>query len=496
MSCTFCYYNFNRNVKVVILMIDEQLDVFLSYNHKDADWVENLASLIESEKHGDRSFKVFLDEWDIIPGHNMIEVMEQGLEKSRYVCPIISKNSINAEWPNMEWSIAISSDPSGKKGRVIPIWLGDCEIPPSLKIRRVLYCNNTTSFKKSYSRLISILKNNPLSRGLKHSNTTENTFYSEQFPLRYEDDVNEQLASNLLPIISIPKIIWHGPTNYTNSKVYEFLRSKVDGTLPTFIVKEKKIFCFWNLTDKECPFRDILSAGVIDSVSVYDWLKYEDRGRWLVELLNKGLKHYCQQLQLRFDSDHRRYFFVPHNGKDRKIKWHTGKRNATRTVVKKHTRGKNNEIFWSHQTLKATFTIIDNDLFLQLVPGWTFTINGIDSLPSKQIGPLSTKWTTKEHNPSVFYHIRFWSSYLSRQSKSIILQLGNSTCEIDTTPCLIELDKGLEGDFDHVDKVFEIADNEILSTDIVREAILEEEESFEEEDSENNFDGDIYEEQS
>ena len=465
----------------------KEYDVFLSYNHGDKEWVEKFASSIESEQFGNRHLKVFRDDWDIVPGHNMIKAMESGLEKSRYVCPILSKNSIDADWPNMEWSIAISSDPSGRKGRVIPIWLGGCEIPPSLKIRYVLYCNNNISFKKSYSKLIAVLKNEKLSRGTKHNNLVNDTFYSEQFPIQYEDDVDEQLASNLFPIINIPKVIWHGPTNYSNSEVYEFLEREVTGIFPTFIIKEKKIFCFWDLTDDECPFRNILSADVIDSDNVYAWLKDENKCRWLVELLNKGLKHYCQKLNLRFDSEHKRYYVVPENGQNREIKWHTGKRKATRTVVKKHTRGKSEQVFWSHQTLQAKFTIINEDMFLQLVPGWTFTTNGFESLPSKQIGPLSTKWTTKEHNPSVLYHIRFWSSYLSKESESIILPLGKSTCEIDTTPAVIELNKGLIDDLDPIDKVFEIAHDEIQSTDALREAILEKEE-FEEDDSEEDGD--------
>ena len=463
---------------------EEKSDIFLSYNHGDSEWVEKLASSIESEQYGDRNLKTFLDDWDITPGHNMIQAMERGLENSRFICPILSKNSINAEWPNMEWSIAISSDPSGRKGRIIPIWLGDCEIPPSLKIRSVLYCHNNISFKKSYSKLIAVLKNEKLSRGTKNNESHQDTFYSEQFPIQYEDDVDEQLASNLFPIIDIPKSIWNGPTNYSNSEVYEFLRTEITGVLPTFIIKEKRIFCFWDLTDKKCPFRNILSANVINSDSVYDWLKDENKGRWLIELLNKGLKHHCQKLNLRFDSEHRRYSFFPENNKNREVTWHTGKRRATRTVVKKHTRGKSEEIFWSHQTLQAKFTIINDDIFLQLVPGWTFTTNGFDPLPSKQIGPLSTKWTTKEHNPSVFYHIRFWSSYLSQQSESLILLLGGSACKIDTTPGLAELNIGLESDLDPIEKVFETADNEIQSADSLREVMLEEEEELEEEDSE------------
>ena len=449
----------------------KKYDIFLSYNRLDKEWVEKIASKIESEYYGNRKLRVYLDDWDMVPGINMIKSMEEGLQQSRYVAPIISKNSIDAEWPNMEWSIAISSDPSGRRGTVIPLWLGGCEIPPSLKIRLVLYCNSDLLFKKSYTRLISILTNQKISRG--QETTAEHKDYSEQFPLHYEDDVQEQLASNLLPVVDLPKTIWSGPTNFSNREVFELLRKEMIGVLPTFIIKNRQIFSFWDLNDRQCPFRNVLSStNGIKTESIYDWMKTKEQSRWLIELLNKGLRNYCQKLPLRFDLDHKRYYFVPYNGQDRIVRWDTGKRKPTRTVVKKYKRN-SGTVFWSHQSLKAQFTIIDEDIFLRLIPGWYFTQDGIEPLPSDKIGPLSTKWTAKEHNVSVFYHIRFWSSYLSKESASIEIPLGGKPCKVDTTPAVTELNKGLEGDINDIEKVFEIANEEISATEILREALEE-----------------------
>ena len=454
--------------------IKKEHDIFLSYNHKDKEWVDKLASSIESEQFDDRYLKVFRDDWDIMPGSNVIQSIEQGLKKSRYVGIIISENSIDAEWPNMEWSIAISSDPSGRKGNIIPMWLGNCEIPPSLKIRNVLYCNTDAAYNKSYSKLMSVLKNKALPRESR-TNAPQNTFSSEQFPIPYEDEQLEQLASNLFPMVHAPKVIWSGSTKCSNADVYNFLKRALVNVLPAFIVRERKIFCFWNLNDKECPFRNILSSNAIESDSIYDWVKSEKKNRWLMELLNKGLRNYCAELSLRFDNKHRRFYFPPENNTNRKIQWDTGKKNSTRTVTAKHTRGQSAEIFWAHQALVAKFITISEDIFLQLVPGWIFTANGVDPLPSNQNGPLSTKWTTNERNPSIFYHIRFWLSYLSKQTKMLQIPLGNAICEIDTVPAVIELHKGLEEDYRPIEKVFDVAVDEIKAADVMRKSILNEE---------------------
>jgi len=118
---------------------------------------------------------------------------------------------------------------------------------------------------------------------------------------------------------------------------------------------------------------------------------------------------------------------------------------------------------------------IDDEFFLQLVPRWTFTVDGRNPMTGKDVTIFSTKWTTKEHNLSVFYHVRFWSNLLSKSSDKISIRLGNEKLDVDITPAVIELPVGLEGDFQPIEKVFETADAEIQSTEITRDDMLKDE---------------------
>ena len=154
------------------------------------------------------------------------------------------------------------------------------------------------------------------------------------------------------------------------------------------------------------------------------------------------------------------------------ITWHTGKRNATRHVTTKHTMGKNNQVFWSHQALRAKFMFVGDEIFLQLDPGWTFTSDGEHQLTGKHVGPFSTKWTAKEYNSSVFYHVRFWSNLLSKESNSISIYLGNEKLAVDATPAVIDLHVGIDGDFSPIGKVFETADKEIESIELQRTELI------------------------
>jgi len=122
---------------------------------------------------------------------------------------------------------------------------------------------------------------------------------------------------------------------------------------------------------------------------------------------------------------------------------------------------------------------IADEVFLQLEPGWAFTFDGEHPLTGRDVGIFSTKWTTKERNPSVFYHVRFWSNLLSHSKDSISIRLGNEKVTVDVTPAVIDLPVGIEGDFNPIEKVFETADKEIESTEIERTDMLQGDETNE-----------------
>ena len=448
-------------------------DLFLCHTGANKDWVRELARSIEDELTDGKHLKVFFDEWDIEPGSNIVLELDKALAKSRYVGVVLSPEMLKAEWPHMEWTIAVSKDPSGRKGQVIPIWLGDCEIPGPLRIRNVLYFRDEAEYKKSYPRLISLLKTESSSRRKSSETIISENQNSQNFSLQYHDDVDEQLASNLFPVTRIPKYIWHGPIgSLTPKDVFEHLKKKVKGVHPTYLIKEKRIYSFWELSHYKCPFKELLTASDIQQETIAPWIDNDTKRKWIIELFNMALRRHCWDLNLRYDVKHGRFFFLPLGGIDRPITWHTGKRNATRHVTAKHTMGKNNQVFWSHQALRAKFMFVGDEIFLQLDPGWTFTFDGEHQLTGKHVGPFSTKWTAKEYNSSVFYHVRFWSNLLSKKSNSISIYLGNEKLAVDATPAVIDLHVGIDGDFSPIDKVFETADKEIESIELQRTELL------------------------
>lgn len=441
---------------------EKEFDIFLCHNGGDKPWVQDLAESIEAENYNNRNLKVFFDEWDVIPGENIVLKLDYAMQRSRFVGVILSQNSIDTEWPTMEWTMAVYNDPSGRKGFVIPLWLGNCEIPPSLKIRNVLYCRDNIEYKKSYNKLVAVLKNQRLPRGKMKPSSLNILPTDVLFPIEYADEVEEQLASNLLPISHIPRHIWNGPISSTTYKdVFSHLGRRIKGIHPTFMLRNDLLYSFCDLHDKSCPFRELLIADSIEKNEITPWLNNLDKKNGLIEMLNRALRNHCRDLDLYFDAKHKRFYFRPYGGGNKEITWNTGERKSTRTVVKQYKKGKEGKMFWAHQSIQTSFLLINNEIFLQLIPGWTFTFDGEHSISPREIGSLSSKWTHNEYNSSVFYHIRFWCYILSKGQDKISIKLADGLqLDVDIIPAVSDISVGIEGDQLSIEKMFEVAEND------------------------------------
>lgn len=88
------------------------IDLFLCHNGADKEWVEKLAEQIESETFegtpNGRALRVFFDKWDIRPGANVIQRLNDGLAKARYVAVVVSPDMVAADWPTLEWTHVIA----------------------------------------------------------------------------------------------------------------------------------------------------------------------------------------------------------------------------------------------------------------------------------------------------------------------------------------------------------------------------------------------------
>jgi hypothetical protein len=105
-----------------------EYDVFLSYSSKDKPTVQELAE--RSKQDGSR---MWFDNWVINPGDLIPLAIERGLERSRTLVLVMSKNAFTSEWMTLERQTALFRDPTNQQRRFIPLRLDDSNIKDSLK---------------------------------------------------------------------------------------------------------------------------------------------------------------------------------------------------------------------------------------------------------------------------------------------------------------------------------------------------------------------------
>ena len=105
-----------------------QFDVFLSHNAKDKPRVRRLAERLKAA-----GVRVWLDEWVIQAGDIIALKVDEGLEQSRVLLLCISPAALASGWVALERSTAVHRDPANAGRRFIPLLLGDCDLPDTLR---------------------------------------------------------------------------------------------------------------------------------------------------------------------------------------------------------------------------------------------------------------------------------------------------------------------------------------------------------------------------
>ena len=95
-------------------------DVFLSYPHTHADWVEQLAIRLKDECR----FEVWFDKWELIPGQNFIPEMSKGLQQASTCAICIGRNPPRG-WVQQEIEKALNRQAAHEGFRVIPVLMPD-----------------------------------------------------------------------------------------------------------------------------------------------------------------------------------------------------------------------------------------------------------------------------------------------------------------------------------------------------------------------------------
>jgi hypothetical protein len=419
-------------------------DIFLCHTGADKEWVEKLAERLEAESMGDRKLSVWFDKWDIEGGANILSRIEEGLKRSRYVAVVLSPAMTKADWPTLEWQTQVFDDPAGKRGRILPllrhvfdpITLEPIEIPLPLKILKRYDFSNERRFEEEFQALVRQLKGKPPSRGNQGASQGAQWAVGPEQP----DDVEDSLLSNLLPVTHLPPFIFSDEsTESSPAAVIEKVRPRVP-----WLLNGGRLFSFSDPAAPRTPFASILTRRFQKKERTADWLASEERASSAVRLLNDALRSLNRSLHIwLMPGTKEQFFFAIPNGRPRTFRW--GASGRTRTLAKM-VASVSGEPFGVHHACRIRFMNLGGTAFLLLQPGWTFTSDGSNPLPGKQLGMLSMRWGGKERNAAVLRNTLMWSLVLSGGKAEIVMPVGSSDIRVAAVPAHSSLNVGIKTD--------------------------------------------------
>jgi hypothetical protein len=125
-------------------------DVFISYSQADIGWVQGeLLPLLEAA-----DLKVFIDFRDFVPGEASLTSTEQGVGESRHTLVVLTPAWIESEWREFESVLAGTSDPAGRRRRVVPLKLAACQPPPRIAMLVGVDLTNPARREQEMARLL------------------------------------------------------------------------------------------------------------------------------------------------------------------------------------------------------------------------------------------------------------------------------------------------------------------------------------------------------
>lgn len=110
---------------------EKHFDAFISYSSTDRNAARRAYDALYQE-----GYSVWLDQREVLVGHNVADKVTSGLANSRFVILLLSVASVQSEWVKREWTSAFVEEMDSQDVVILPAMLEQCDIPAVLKSKR------------------------------------------------------------------------------------------------------------------------------------------------------------------------------------------------------------------------------------------------------------------------------------------------------------------------------------------------------------------------
>ncbi|MBV1941870.1 tetratricopeptide repeat protein [Streptomyces sp. BV286] len=110
----------------------DRADFYLSYHPADLSWAHWLSWVLEQN-----GYKVFVQDWDLKPGENIVARKAQALDRCDFTLAVVTPAYLAAPACRDDWTSAFLQDPDGRD-RLVCVQTEVCDLPRQLRTRGVI----------------------------------------------------------------------------------------------------------------------------------------------------------------------------------------------------------------------------------------------------------------------------------------------------------------------------------------------------------------------
>lgn len=99
------------------------VDFFISYNSADSRWASWINWQLKQE-----GYTTIVQLQDFAPGSNFVLEMDKATMEAERTIAVLSSNFLNSVYTQPEWAAAFAQDPTGKKRKLVPVRVRNCEL--------------------------------------------------------------------------------------------------------------------------------------------------------------------------------------------------------------------------------------------------------------------------------------------------------------------------------------------------------------------------------
>src|SRR4051812_16476888 len=100
-------------------------DAYVSYSDSDADWAQS-----ELIKRLEETGLTVIHKAEFLIGVSSDIARGNAVEKSRHIIVVLTEEWCKDRTETFDAMMASTADPDAASGRLLPLWLRDCELPP------------------------------------------------------------------------------------------------------------------------------------------------------------------------------------------------------------------------------------------------------------------------------------------------------------------------------------------------------------------------------